>query len=168
MPSSAPMRPPARAANRIQRRPVVPPRKNRLLAIVLGAVLAIYVIVNYVSHQRLRASEKQSAAAGQTSAEKPTASSRGLEPLAAVSETPLAAAPEQPTAAQPEPSAEPKLPPKSDQVLRKEVRLLWEAGNYAEAMRLVDGFLGANPASAEARSWKKKIRAAQEAEAALR
>jgi hypothetical protein len=35
-------------------------------------------------------------------------------------------------------------------------------------MEVVDQFLVINPANAEARVWKKRIRAAQEAEAALK
>jgi len=35
-------------------------------------------------------------------------------------------------------------------------------------MRLVDEVLTQSPANAEARTWKKKIRAAQEAEAAMK
>ncbi|HMD47509.1 MAG TPA: tetratricopeptide repeat protein, partial [Bryobacteraceae bacterium] len=56
----------------------------------------------------------------------------------------------------------------AEQVLRAQVRPLWEAGQYAQAMRLVDEVLTQSPANAEARTWKKKIRAAQEAEAAMK
>ncbi len=56
----------------------------------------------------------------------------------------------------------------SDQILRRKVKGLWEAGRYADAMQVVDEFLVTNPANGEARAWKKRIRAAQEAEAALK
>jgi hypothetical protein len=48
------------------------------------------------------------------------------------------------------------------------VRSLWESGRYAEALALVNQVLVNNPDNAEARVWKKKIRDAQEAEAALK
>ena len=36
------------------------PLKRRIVAIALGAVLAIYAVLNFVSHQGLRASQNQS------------------------------------------------------------------------------------------------------------
>ena len=53
-------------------------------------------------------------------------------------------------------------------ILRGQVKSLWEAGRYALALGLVDAILADNPTHAEARAWKKKIRAAQEAEAAIK
>ena len=55
-----------------------------------------------------------------------------------------------------------------DQVLRAKVKRLWEAGKYAEAMAVADEMMVQSPASEEARAWKKKIRAAQDAEAAIK
>jgi hypothetical protein len=48
------------------------------------------------------------------------------------------------------------------------VRSLWESGRYAQALALVNQVLANNPNSESARSWKKKIREAQAAEAALK
>jgi len=65
-------------------------------------------------------------------------------------------------------AAEAPAQPPPEQILRGEVRQLWEAGQYAQAMRLVDEVLVSSPANSEARAWKKKIRAAQDAEAAMK
>jgi len=75
--------------------------------------------------------------------------------------------------AQPAPPAASTIdPPKPvsglDPIVRREVKALWEAGKYADAMDLVDEVLVANPANSEARGWKKRIRAAQQAEAAIK
>ena len=48
------------------------------------------------------------------------------------------------------------------------VKSLWESGQYTPALRLVDEVLAANAASADGRSWRRKIRAAQQAEAELK
>jgi len=65
-------------------------------------------------------------------------------------------------------AAEAPAQPPPEQILRGEVRQLWEAGQYAQAMHLVDEVLVSSPANSEARAWKKKIRAAQDAEAAMK
>jgi len=80
---------------------------------------------------------------------------------------PAAAA--KPAALPSRPPAEPAPEqPSPEQILRWQVKPLWEAGQYAQAMRLVDEVLTESPANAEARGWKKKIRAAQDAEAAVK
>ena len=66
------------------------------------------------------------------------------------------------------PAQEPAGSPAAEKILLNEAKTLWESGQYAPAMRLVDDVLAQNPASAEAREWKKRIRAAQEAEAAVK
>jgi hypothetical protein len=78
-------------------------------------------------------------------------------------------------AAQPQllPQASPVSPvtevkPVPELILRGQVKSLWEAGKYAQALGLVNGILAENPTHADARTWKKKIRAAQEAEAAIK
>jgi len=48
------------------------------------------------------------------------------------------------------------------------VRSYWESGRYSQALALVDQVLANDPASEEARAWRKKIRAAQAAENALK
>ena len=56
----------------------------------------------------------------------------------------------------------------ADKILTGQVQALWESGDYAQAMILVDAILTAEPANASALGWQKKIRTAQQAEAALR
>ncbi len=48
------------------------------------------------------------------------------------------------------------------------MRSYWESGRYALALNLVNQVLANDPANEEARTWKKKIREAQAAEAALK
>jgi hypothetical protein len=45
---------------------------------------------------------------------------------------------------------------------------LWESGRYAEALKLINDVLATDPDNAEGRAWRKKVRDAQEAEAALK
>jgi hypothetical protein len=54
------------------------------------------------------------------------------------------------------------------QTLNGPVRSLWESGRYGPALALVDQVLANNPTNEDARGWRKKIRAAQAAEAALK
>jgi len=61
-----------------------------------------------------------------------------------------------------------EVKPAPELILRGQVKSLWEAGKYAQALGLVDAILAENPTHPEARAWKKKIRAAQEAEAAIK
>ena len=49
-----------------------------------------------------------------------------------------------------------------------QVKALWASGKYAQALEKVDDLLAAHPDNMEGRIWKKKIRAAQEAEAAMK
>ncbi len=62
-------------------------------------------------------------------------------------------------------STTPAAASSAEQILRYRVSPLWAAGKYKEAMALVDQILAATPNHAEALGWKKKIHAAQEAEA---
>lgn len=48
------------------------------------------------------------------------------------------------------------------------VKSLWESGQYAQGLSVVNDLLAKNPESAGAKFWKKKIRAAQETEAAMK
>ena len=72
----------------------------------------------------------------------------------------------EPPAAKLAPAPAPQQAPRPIQF--DEVRSLWQSGKYAQAMELVDSILVASPTSSEARAWKKKIRAAQDAEAAMK
>jgi hypothetical protein len=55
-----------------------------------------------------------------------------------------------------------------EQILRGPVASLWEAGNYVQALKLVDAILADDPSQTEARAWKVKIRAAQDAEDSIK
>jgi len=154
------------ASSRIRRKPAAAkPLKRRVVAVALGAVLAIYLIVNYVSHQGLHASQNQSEGPKPVVHEKPAFPevNRGSERVAAAAENTPAPVADPPAVAEP-----PKPEPKPEQILRKQVKTFWESGNYSEAMRLVDQVLTTSPANREAQAWKKRIRAAQEAEAAIK
>ena len=150
-----------------RRAPAPMPLKKRIIAIAAGAILAIYLMLSFISHQGLHAS--------QTVSSKPAApngpASSPLKPDADHVAAPEQTPPVLPDV-HPEPIASPseiaKSGPPPEQILRKQVKPLWEAGKYADAMALVDDLLVKNPASAEARAWKKRIRAAQQAEAAIK
>jgi len=55
-------------------------------------------------------------------------------------------------------------PTEEETVLLAQVKSAWQAGAYTRAMRLVNQILAANPDSAEAQVWKKRIRSSQDAE----
>lgn len=138
--------------------------KRRVIAIAVGAILAIYMILNFISHQGLHASQTAvPAAAAAHPATAPVVNPNAGRALAPV-ENPSAVRAEPPSLADPEKTTEPAEQP----FPRQQIKALWEAGNYAEALRLVDDFLVNSPANGEARTWKKRIRAAQEAEAAIK
>ncbi len=134
--------------------------RKRALPIAIAAVLAICIIGSFVSRQNLHASQNKVAAPVPAAALPGTvAPESGREPTQA-SANPA-----------PAPAASLKAPttePSPELILRIQVKALWEAGKYAQAMELVDGFLVGKPGSNEARAWKKKIRAAQDAEAAMK
>jgi hypothetical protein len=52
-----------------------------------------------------------------------------------------------------------------ERILRTRVNSLWEDGKYQQAMQLVDQILAASPNHEDALTWKRRIRASQEAEA---
>jgi len=168
-PAMAPA-PPRVAGTALWQPPSAPPAKprkqsnRRLVTFAIGAVMALSMIGVIVVRQNQGA---------------PTPIHQGTAQAATTSQPAEAPAPapehQKPTAfeaapahvAEP-PAAEPTQQLDAEQVLRAQVRPLWEAGQYAQAMRLVDEVLTQSPANAEARTWKKKIRAAQEAEAAMK
>ncbi len=167
MPIPAPLaappatRPPNRAA---RRRPAPNPLNRRIIVIAAGAVLAIYLVLSFISHQGLHATQtvRPKAAAPQHHAIAVPSTESVVTPVETA--TPAEVQP----AAAARASEAPKSGPGPEQILRKQVKPLWEAGKYAEAMTLVDDVLVKSPANAEARAWKKRIRAAQEAEAAIK
>ena len=145
----------------------VGPVRKRMIPIAIAGLLAIGIFGTLLSRQKSQASQPKN--------ETITVQSIPVAPPAPVSAA-SAPAPTQPVeVAQPQPVAQPpaaapvvEVKPAPEAILRGQVKSLWEAGKYAQALALVDGILAENPAQAEARAWKKKIRAAQEAEAAIK
>ena len=154
------------APARQQVRPALPksqgPRKRRLVTFAMGGLMALSMIGVIVVRQNMAApgasNPPEAPAAPPVQAPSPVPE--------AVKPAPFEPTPQRPV--QPPPVAPAPEQTAADQILRGQVRPLWEAGQYAEAMRVVDEVLATSPANAEARAWKKKIRAAQEAEADIK
>ena len=151
---------------RFQRAPEPPPKSRnvrilRVATAAVGAFLATWMISSLVSRQNLHASQNQNR--GETSAPKVAGDDLKSPPDAVVAPPQEAQKPVE--APKPEPA---KKTSPVDSAIRYQVRPLWEAGKYADAMEAVDHILELDPASAEARAWKRKIRAAQDAEAAVK
>jgi serine/threonine protein kinase len=135
---------------------------KRVLTAALGLILAAFIVSSLVSRQNLRAQQnKNHALVPAAEAPAPVA-----EPSAAPTPVPpVARAPKREEPA-PDDVVNPEVPAK--QILNGPVRTLWESGRYSQAMALVNQVLTSDPANEDARSWKKKIREAQAAEAALK
>ncbi len=134
---------------------------KRVLTVVVGLILAAVLVGSLISRQNLRASQN-----------KYHATTPSTEPAEAVAK-PSTPAPTAPVAHVPkreEPAPEevvnPEVPAK--QILNGPVRTLWESGRYAQALGLVNKVLATDATNEDALSWKKKIREAQAAEAALK
>ena len=133
-----------------------------VLVAVVGLVLAVAIVGSLVSRQNLSASERSQrhpAAAVQPAAPVPA-------PVAVPAPTPAPARAAKPEEPPPADVVNPEVSAK--QVLNGPVRTLWESGRYAQALALVNQVLTTDPANEEAHAWKKKIREAQAAEAALK
>ncbi|MGD0437916.1 MAG: serine/threonine-protein kinase [Bryobacteraceae bacterium] len=142
-----------------------PPRisrklRIRILTAAAGALIGVWLVGSFVSRQSLRATQT-----------KAPVDSVGVAPKTPGREVESRLKAESVTA----PDTEPRKPveqetkePSASQILRFRVKPLWEAGKYSEAMEEVNQALAADPGSAEARIWKKRILAAQDAEAAVK
>ena len=133
--------------------------RNRILTAAAGAVIAVWLVGSFVSRQSLHATQSK----GPVETVAPKNSVRDIEPQPPAESK---AAPEQRVQQKTVETAAKE--PSGSQILRLRVKPLWEAGKYAEAMEQVNQVLADEPSSAEARAWKKKIRAAQDAEAAVK
>jgi len=135
-----------------------------LLAGVAGLILAAVVAVSFLARQPLRGSPDRSHAASEPSQTAPAV----VKPVAPPRPEPPAAESHAAKAEQP-PADNPTNPEVSvKQILNGPVRTLWESGRYGQAMAYVNQVLAVDPMNEEARAWKKKIREAQAAEAALK
>jgi len=141
--------------------------RKRMIPIAIAGVLAIAVFGTLLSRQSSQASQRQS-------------DSPAIQPNLAAPAAPVSAAPV-PIPAQPVETAQPpaaqtstaspvvvEVQPAPEVILRSQVKPLWESGRYAQALKLVEAILAENPTHPAARAWKKKIRAAQDAEAAIK
>jgi hypothetical protein len=138
--------------------------RKRMIPIAIAGLLAIGVFGMLLS--------RSSSQASQTKSEAPEVQNTAAPVPAPVMVQPVEAAPPQPV---PQPVAQTpavsevvEVKPAPETILRSQVKSLWEAGKYGPALGLVDAILADNPNLAEARAWKKKIRAAQAAEAAIK
>ena len=138
--------------------------KKRAIVVVVGLILAAILIGLFMSHQGLRASQNKNASA--PVAARPLANPQVATPAGTANTAPQDTASAKPGQSGPNDIGNPAFSAK--QTLHGPVRSLWESGRYAEALALVNQVLADDPDNAEAHTWKKKIRDAQEAEAALK
>jgi serine/threonine protein kinase len=130
--------------------------RKRVIVYSIAAVLAICAFVTLLSRPSARASQNKRPI--------PAASVRTIEPAT----EPKAPTPTQPpvatTTATPSAAATSLAAAPDEAALLAQVKSAWQVGAYTRGMRLVNQILAANPDSAEAKLWKKKIRDAEYAE----
>ena len=135
---------------------------KRVLIAAVGLILAVGIVGSLMSRQNLRASQNRGHAEIITTKPEAPVAPPPAPPAAAV---PATHAPK-PSESGPNDISNPEFSAK--QTLNGPVRSLWESGKYGQALALVDQVLTNDPANEDARGWRKKIRAAQAAEAALK
>jgi len=133
---------------------------KRALTVVVGLILAAGIVGTLISRQNLRASQNRSHVVTPAVEAPPPPVEKAPPPAPPVARAPKHAEPE------PDEAVNPEIPAK--QILNGPVRTLWESGRYAQALGLVNQVLATDPTNEDARNWKKKIREAQAAEAALK
>jgi len=129
----------------------------RILTAAAGAVIAVWLVGSFISRQSLHATQSKS----RVESAVPKGSARDPESRPSAEPGTSDPEPQKPVEAT-------KKAPSAEQILRLRVKPLWEAGKYAQAMKEVDLALADDPSSDEAHEWKKRIRAAQDAEAAIK
>lgn len=144
-----------------------PPPKSgkmtkRILTAAVGLILAAGLVGMAISRQNLKASQRKSHAVIPVTEQAAPVGKPATPPPAPV---PQARIPKREEPA-PEEVVNPEVPAK--QILNGPVRTLWESGRYAQALGLVNRVLVSDPNNDDALSWRKKIREAQAAEAALK
>jgi eukaryotic-like serine/threonine-protein kinase len=145
-----------------QLKTMAPPKssKKRVLVAAAGLILAAVIIGSSVSRQGLHASQSKPPAV-------PVAHPAAIAPPAdPPTDSPQATPAAKPGESGPNDVGNPEFSAK--QTLNGPVRTLWESGRYSEALALVNQVLANNPNNAAALAWKKKVRDAQQAEAALK
>jgi hypothetical protein len=135
-----------------------------MIPIAIAGLLAIGVIEMLLSRSSSQASQPKSEAPTIQNSPAPVPVPIAVQPVEAAPPQPVP----QPVAQTPAVSEVVEIKPAPETILRGQVKSLWEAGKYGAALGLVDAILADNPTNGEARAWKKKIRAAQDAEAAIK
>jgi serine/threonine-protein kinase len=135
---------------------------KRALVAAVGLIAAVSIVSSFISRQNLKASQNKR--------HNVTVVAEPIAPLVKTQAPPSASAPPthapKPGESGPDDLGNPEF--SARQTLNGPVRSLWESGRYAQAMTLVNLVLANDPSNDDARSWKKKIREAQAAEAALK
>ncbi len=142
--------------------------KLRWIPYAIAAVLTFCISLSIFSRQSMRASQVKPAAAATVPAPAPVTQIQ--QPVAQqTSAAPAQQAPATgaPAEALPAETAAPAKPTE-EQAAMIQVKALWASGKYAQALEKVDDFIASHPENLEGRIWKKKIRAAQDAEAAMK
>jgi eukaryotic-like serine/threonine-protein kinase len=162
--SPDPVAPPATLVNLIngaekeRQAAALVPSPKRLALVLAGAAIGILILAALLERQSTNATpDKVQSQANPPASALPSAKQSQPSPPAALEI-------QKPPAV--EEAAEPQ--PRPEQILNGRVASLWEAGQYVQAMKLVDAILADDPSQAQARAWKTKIRAAQDAEAAIK
>jgi serine/threonine-protein kinase len=138
-----------------------PPKssKTRWIPYAIAAVLTFCISLTFFSRQSIHASQTKAPASAVVHVPSPAP----VDQPVATPQTPTPVAATEVPASEPAPAK-----PSDEQVQLNQVKALWASGKYAQAMEKVDDLLTAHPDYMEGRIWKKKIRAAQEAEAAMK
>jgi hypothetical protein len=137
--------------------------RKRMIPIAIAGLLAIGVFGTLLSRQSSQASQRKSEAPEVQNTVAPVPVPTAVPPV----EAPPQPVP-QPVAQTPAVAEVVEVKAAPEVILRGQVKSLWEAGKYSQALGLVEAILAENPTHGEARAWKKKIRAAQDAEAAIK
>ena len=154
----------AKVAPHVSKGTVSAPSKTRWIPYAIAAVLTFCISLTFFSRQSIRASQSKAPAAVVQPPSSPSVAQQADQHVASPpSQSPAPAAVEVQPASDPAPAK-----PSEEQLLLVQVKALWASGKYAQAMEKVDDLLTAHPDYMEGRIWKKKIRSAQEAEAAMK
>jgi serine/threonine protein kinase len=142
--------------------------KTGWIPYAIAAILTFCISLAFLSRTNMHAS--QTKAPDTPAIQAPSTAAASEQPAAAPA--PQVTAPSAieaaPAVNAPAVSKAPVSKPSEEQVLLAQVKALWASGKYAQAMEKADDLLAAHPDYLEGRVWKKKIRAAQDAEAAMK
>jgi serine/threonine protein kinase len=146
--------------------PKVSKMTRRLLTMAAGLILAAAIVSSLVSRQNLKASQNKSHPVTTVLEPRVPVAKPASPPAALAQETRTETRAPKPGESSPDNLGNAEF--SARQTLNGPVRSLWESGRYAQALALVNQVLANSPNNESARSWKKKIREAQAAEAALK